>query len=85
MVNCGDGRTAHARAYNVRIIEPYEEETRGNRRPWGFINLTKRLHMHASCFLCTQTSTPQYTQSFIHLAPGCYCYNYNIIFLALIL
>lgn len=43
-------------------IEMYEEKTRGNRRR-GLINLTKMLRKHFTI------STPEYTQSFIHLAP----------------
>ena len=36
----------------------------------GFINVMKKLCIYVSCFVCTQTSKPEYTQSFIDLAPG---------------
>ena len=61
---------ARARTLNFRMIEMYEEKTRRNRRTRSFTHLTKRLRMHVSCFVCTEISTPKYTQSFIHLAPG---------------
>ena len=70
MVRCGDGQTARAGAGAFRMIEKYEENKRGTRRTWSFINLTKRLPMDVSCFVCTQISTPEYTQNFKHLAPS---------------
>ena len=72
MVKYGHGHKTRARAQNSRMIEMYEEKTRGNIRTWGFIHLTERLRMHVSCLVRTQTFTPEYTQSFIHLAPGVY-------------
>lgn len=33
----------------------YEEKTRGTRRTQGFINQTKRLHMHVFSVLCVYT------------------------------
>lgn len=45
------------------MIVMYEEKMCWNRRTWVFINLTIRPRMHASCFVCTHISTPEYTQS----------------------
>ena len=39
----------------------YEEKTPGNRRMWGFRNLTKRLSMHVSRLVRTQISTHEFT------------------------
>ena len=60
-------------AYNFSMIEMYEEKRRGNRRLWGFTHLlTDCIYMHVSRSLCAQISTPEYTQTFIHAAPGVY-------------